>query len=637
MSLDDVRTLHLVETTDDAMDCLRWLSTKDKIGYDTETTGLKPERDRVRLVQIGDKHEGWAIPFEMNSMLVHDIVKRFEGTYLMFNAPFDVAMSRASGVNIPITRVEDVRLKCHVLSSTGPLALKPLCAMRVDPSAAELQTDLEEVFHKHHWNWTTIPWTFPQYWQYGALDPVLTWQLDEIVDPEVQRIAPASYDLEMSVAWPVERMMRNGMFLDRPYVQGYLGELTERRDDLFKICFDQFGIRPGSNVQVAAMLERDGVKLLKMTPAGVKKAVALEGRGLKWTAEDGVFAMDKYVLADIVEEYDHPLARAVLEYRKVSKMTGTYLEPYLSLPAADGRIHPSINTVGGVAKNPFENGGERGVRTGRMSANDPNVQNVPMRTDEGKRIRRSFKAMCSERCGCGEEHVWMKCDFDQIEQRVMAHMSGDEGMKEAFRGPVDFFVAMGVTLFDEPDFRKSDDRRQLIKNAAYADIYGAGPDKFAITAGLKTPDGDWDVEAAAGFMRMMHSKYPGPPRFTKKVIKKANDRFNSEGSAYVRSPLTGRKMVADPGKFYALVNYEIQMMAGELLKMKINEADAAGLGQYMVLAVHDEIDLDVPRSEVENVTEILREVFNDDRVISVPVTASIETGPNWGELKELES
>ncbi len=637
MSLDDVETLHLVESSEDAMDLLRWLSTKDKIALDTEGTGLKPERDRVRLVQIGDGKQGWAVPFELNSMLVHDIVKRFEGNYLLFNAVYDVAMLRSSGVQLPVTRVDDVRLKAHVMSSTGPLALKKLCAMRVDPAAADLQDDLSAIFAKKHWDWSTVPWNLREYWMYGALDTVLTYQLDEILDPEVRATAPASYDLEMSVAWPVERMMRNGMFLDRPYVEGYLGELSVRRDELFTVCNKQFNIRPGSNVEAATAFERDGIPLTKMTPAGAKKAAALAGRGVQWTAEDGVFAMDKSVLADIAEKYGHPLATVLLEYRKISKMTGTYLEPYLSLPAADGRIHPSINTVGGVSKSYFENGGERGVRTGRMSANDPNVQNVPMRTDEGKRIRRSFKAMCSERCGCGEEHVWMKCDFDQIEQRVMAHMSGDEGMKEAFRGPVDFFVAMGQTLFDEPDFKKSDDRRQLIKNAAYADIYGAGPDKFAITAGLKTPEGEWDVEGAAGFMRKMHSKYPGPPRFTKKVIKKANDRFNREGSAYVRSPLTGRKMVADPGKFYALVNYEIQMMAGELLKMKINEADAAGLGQYMVLAVHDEIDLDVPRSEVENVTEILRDVFNDDRVISVPVTASIEVGPNWGELKELES
>jgi DNA polymerase-1 len=617
MSLDDVESLHLVETTDDAMDCLRWLSTKNKIGIDTEGTGLKPERDRVRLAQVGDGRQGFAIPFELNSMLVHDIVKRFEGTYLLFNAPYDVAMLRSSGVQLPIERCEDVRLKAHVISSTGPLALKKLCAMHVDPSAADLQDDLSAIFAKKHWNWATVPWNLREYWMYGALDSVLTYQLDEIVDPLVQASAPVSYDLEMASAWPVERMMRNGAAVDRPYVTRYLSELTQRAEKLLMICMQEYGVRPGSSTQVAERLIRDGVDLWKRT-------------------KTGMYQVDKFVLQDVISKYDHPLAKAVLEYRQVSKMTGTYLETYLDLSEHDGRIHPSINTVGGVAKNPFESGGERGVRTGRMSGSDPNLQNVPMRTTEGKKIRKSFVAHCSERCGCGKQHVWMKCDFDQIEQRVMAHMSGDQGMREAFLSPVDFFVAMGQTLFSEPDFQKEDPRRQLIKNAAYANVYGAGPDKFAVTAGLVNGFGDPDVDRAREFMISMNKSFPGPQNFSRKVIREANIRYRNEGEAYVRSPLTGRKLVADTGKFYALVNYLIQGMAGELLKMKIVEADAAGLSQFMVLAVHDEIDLDVPVDRADEVIEILRDVFNDEKILRVPVTAGIEVGRSWGEVEDVE-
>jgi DNA polymerase-1 len=617
VSLDDVRTLHLVETTEDAMDCLRWLSNKPKIGFDTEGTGLKPERDRVRLVQIGDREEGWAIPYELNQMLVEDIVKRFEGSYLMFNAPYDVAMMRSSGIQMPIERVEDVRLKAHVLSSTGPLALKKLCAMHVDPAAANLQDDLAAVFAKHHWSWATIPWNFKAYWMYGALDPVLTYQLDEIVSPLVQESAPASYDLEMAAAWPVERMMRNGAAVDRPYVTTYLSELTQRAEKLLMTATTDYGVRPGSGTQVADALIKDGVDLWRRT-------------------KSGLFQMDKVVLGEVISKYDHPLAKIVLEYRQITKMTGTYLETYLDLSEQDGRIHPSINTVGGVAKNPFENGGDQGVRTGRMSGSDPNLQNVPMRTAEGKKIRKSFVPQCTERCGCGEPHAWIKCDFDQIEQRVMAHMCGDQGMREAFLSPVDFFVSMGQTMFTEPDFQKSDPRRQLIKNAAYANIYGAGPDKFAVTAGLFDEQGEPDIDRARAFMLSMNDAFPGPQNFSRRVIREANVRYRNEGEAYVRSPLTGRKLVADRGKFYALVNYLIQGMAGELLKMKIVEADAAGLSPYMVLAVHDEIDLDVPVSQVDDVIGVLGDIFNDHKVLKVPVTAGIEVGPSWGAVDDVE-
>jgi DNA polymerase-1 len=613
MSLDDIETLHLIENTEDAMDCLTWLSTKEKIGIDTEGTGLKPETDRVRLVQIGDQRQGWAIPFERNSMLVHDIVKRFEGTYLMFNAPYDVAMLRSSGVQVPTHKVEDVRLKAHVVSSTGPLALKKLCEIHVDPGAANLQDDLAATFREKGWNWETIPWNFRQYWMYGAMDPVLTHQLDDVMDPAMKAVAPGSYDLEMGVAWPVEQMMRNGVAVDRPYVANMLKDLDEQSAELLATCIDQYGVRPGSSTAVADALMADGVELSLRTKTGWK--------------------LDKYVLGNI----KHPLAEAVLKYRKITKLSGTYLSPYLPLSERDGRIHPSINTVGGVAKNPFEPGGSSGVRTGRMSGSDPNLQNVPKRGELGKQIRKGIIAQCSERCGCGEPHTWITCDFDQIEQRVMAHMSGDPGMKAAFLRDVDYFVAMGQDLYNDPEFEYEDPRRQLIKNAAYADIYGAGPDKFAVTANIMLPDGITpDVDTARAFMRRMHDLYPGPPAFSKKVMNAGNQRYRDEGVAYVRSPLTGRRLVADRGKFYALVNYLIQGMAGELLKMKILEADAAGLGQYMVLAVHDEVDFDVPTGQVDEVVATLREIFNDDDVLSVPVSAGIETGPSWGETIKYE-
>jgi DNA polymerase-1 len=174
----------------------------------------------------------------------------------------------------------------------------------------------------------------------------------------------------------------------------------------------------------------------------------------------------------------------------------------------------------------------------------------------------------------------------------------------------------------------------LTGNSAYASIYGAGPDKFALMTGMVDGFGDPDIAQAQAFLKSMDDMYPGPGRFTKAVIKQGNKRFREEGAAYVRSPLTGRRVVAEPGRFYALVNYIIQMMAGEILKMKIVEADAAGLGQYMVMPVHDEIDLDVPTADLPGVVDTLHEVFNDSDLLTVPVTASVETGPNWGEVKE---
>jgi DNA polymerase I-like protein with 3'-5' exonuclease and polymerase domains len=136
-------------------------------------------------------------------------------------------------------------------------------------------------------------------------------------------------------------------------------------------------------------------------------------------------------------------------------------------------------------------------------------------------------------------------------------------------------------------------------------------------------------------MRRFDALYPRVPAWIREVERLANQRFASEGEPYVRSPLTGRKHVADPRRIYALVNYLIQGTAAELLKLKAVAADHAGLGEYLTLFVHDEFDLDVPEAEVRDVAATLLDVVSDDQTLSVPLTWSVEVGPNWGECREL--
>jgi DNA polymerase-1 len=255
-----------------------------------------------------------------------------------------------------------------------------------------------------------------------------------------------------------------------------------------------------------------------------------------------------------------------------------------------------------------------------MSMSEPNLQNVPIRTAMGKRIRNGFIPR--------DGHRWIKCDADQIEMRILTHLSQDPGLIAAFQSDKDFFVNLGIQLFHEPDFTKADPRRQLIKNGGYAKIYGAGLDKFAKTAGSST-------EEASEFMNNFDTTYPGIARFVHEVEVVARQRLHDEGESYVRSPLTGRKHVADPRKEYALVNYLIQGLAGEVLKMKIVELDAAGLDEFMLFPVHDEIDEDVPIDRVDEVVQTLMDVCNDSKLLTVPITWTPAVGDRWGDAKDL--
>lgn len=600
MSLAGVQ-VHLVDSVDTAQELFRWLSNKEIIGFDTETTGLNKRTDRVRLIQVGDQQTGWSIPWERWGGVFEELVAKYQGYYVAHNLPYDWQMCANEEIFLPKARCHDTRPMMHVLTSTGSLALKNYATKNIDPMAAVLQSKLDDAIHNGGWSWATVPINFEPYWQYGGLDPVLTMQAFDQLYPRVQAEAPASYALELAVAWTCLKMEMRGVRVDRPYLQAMVDQLTAYAADVDQWCRSNYGItNPGSDMQVIDVLRAEGVNLVKRTESGAR------------------FSVDK----DVLKSIEHPFAQAVLGRRRALKTAGTYLETYLEMTTdAYPFIHPSINTIGGTDKNPFEpGGGGRGVRTGRMSMSGPNLQNVPIRTTMGKRIRNGFIPR--------EDHVWIKADADQIEMRILTHLSQDPGLIAAFQSDKDFFVNLGIQLFHEPDFTKADPRRQLIKNGGYAKIYGAGMDKFAKTAGSP-------VEEAAEFMNTFDNTYPGIARFVHQVERVARQRLNEEGESYVRSPLTGRKHVADARKEYALVNYLIQGLAGEVLKMKIVELDSAGLDEYMLFPVHDEIDQDVPRDEVDQVVETLMDVCNDDKLLTVPITWTPAVGDRWGDAKDL--
>jgi DNA polymerase-1 len=596
VGLDGI-AVHLVDNVETAYECKRWLSTHDKIALDSESTGLNKDTDHARLIQLGDDRESYVIPVEYPGWagLALELLQQYEGRYVLHNMTFDNAMIyNALGIRLPEDRCDDTRLKTHVVSSTGSLALKNLAVKHVDPRAKMFQDQLGDALGTGGgWTWATVPITYEPFWSYSGVDTILTYQYDEYIDPIVQREAPASYELELAVAWVCERMERKGALVDRAYVEAFAAELQRYVDEAELWCSKNYGLYPGSNRDVIRYFQSQNYQFTKYT-------------------KNGDFALDKFVL----REMNHPLAEVVLNRRRAQKMVSTYLSTYLEASQRDGRVHPSINTVGGMGQNPFEPGGASGVRTGRMSSSNPNIQNVPVRGAMSKKIRRSFIAP--------DDSVWVKCDADQIEMRVMADMSGDQGMIDAFRSDGDFFVNIGRNLFKEPNFQKSDPRRQLIKNGGYAKIFGAGIEKFAATAGVTE-------QAAADFMRDFDALYPNVPRWIRKVDRDARERLALEGEAYIRSPLTGRKHTASERKLYPLINYVIQGTAAEILKMKIIGADNAGLGPYMIWPVHDEIDLEVPHNDLNDVLVTLKDVVNDDRLLSVPLTWSAEVGPNWGD------
>jgi DNA polymerase-1 len=593
MRMSDISNVkvHLVDSVDTAFEMMRWLSNKETIAIDTETTGLDTRKDTVRLVQIGGRDDGWAIPWDQWNGVFNEVINKFDGHFIMHNAKYDYAMLKRMGVEVPTHRIRDTRIMHHILDPTKSTALKSIAARLVDPRAANPQKELDDALGKRGgWTWATIPIDFVPYWSYGALDTVLTHRVYDELWPRIESETPYAFEIENDVQWVIQRMEDYGVFIDHDYAIKYEQQFMDYCNQVEHWCVDEYGIKPGSNKDVVRILQADGVDFVKATASG---AVAL----------------DKEVLTSI----DHPLAQAVLNRRQLQKLASTYLRHYIHEIDSQHLIHPSINTLG--------------ARTSRMSMQNPNFQNLPRKSEKNKSAEIIRNCVTTR---YGDAGTLLMCDFDQIEMRGMAHLSRDQGLIDAFLGPDDFFVTLARSIYNDNSIIKSDPRRQITKNAGYAKIYGAGIAKFAITAGVTE---DQAREVMNGFDTL----YPNALRFQKRVQNEALQvRRETNDAGFVRCELTNRYHFADPGKEYALVNYLTQGMAAQIFKIKLIELSNAGLDEFMMLPVHDEIILDIPREHEQDVVTTLNDIMNDDKILSVPVTAGISIGKRWGEKKDYE-
>jgi DNA polymerase-1 len=592
--LDDVK-LHLIDSLDDVLAFREWLGSRDAelVGLDTETTGL--ERDaRVRLVQVGGHVHGWSIPWDGWWGAARCALESYTGPLVTHNGPFDLPKLTRQGLDIERRRIRDTMVMSRVIEPHMSMALKSQTARHVDAAAAAAQDELSRAIRGREasFDWATIPVTFPAYWQYAALDPVLTVHLHDVHWPVVQAECPAAYDVETSVLWTLEKMENRGVHVDVAYARRKHGDFTEYVETAEKWIWDNYRVRAGSNAAIIKCLEADGVVFDKKTASGAK-------------------ALDKEVLADCLE---HPLAQVVLQRRQLQKLATTYLRHFIEEVDGDDCIHPQINSLG--------------ARTSRMSMSGPNLQNLPRKSERSPAATTVRNSITSR---YGDDGTLLMCDFDQIEMRGMAFVSGDVGLTQAFLGDQDFFVALAREIFQDPTLEKRDPRRQITKNAGYSEIYGAGISKFALTAGIT-------YDRAAAVKQRWNELFPGTKAYARRVEQEAYANYRESGVAFIRSPYDNRRLVSDYNKVYALVNYAIQQLAATVFKVKLLALDAAGLDEYMMLPVHDEVVLDVPNWAVADVVTTLRDIMNDPTTFApIPITASVSWGRRWGEKKDLEN
>lgn len=580
-ALTDVQ-LHLVESVDDAVSLLTWLSQRREgpLALDTETSGLSAYRDRLRLIQIGDLHQGWAIPWDQWGGVALEVFRKYTGDWVLHNGPFDWQfLTEHTGYEVPWERTHDTLTMARLDDPTRSNGLKPLATKFVDPLAAAGQRELDDGMKANGWTWGTVPIDYPPYWIYGAMDPVETAHLERYFTPRIAATCPEAYSLERAANRICTLMMRSGLQLDVPYVEKSLLDFDIKSAEIREWLKHAHKITsPKSSGQIAKAMESSGQKILFYTERGAPQ-------------------FDKDALAFYAKAGENTAVRQLAQYiravRHIEDIRDRYSRKFLDLRDVSDVIHCNVNVMG--------------ARTGRMSVSDPALQQLPR---DDKVIRGSF----IPRPG----HVFISCDLDQVEARLLAHLSEDPGLIAAFReadttGP-DFFTVVARTLYHDNSIVKTDPRRQLTKNSVYAKAYGGGREKLRMTAGVDT------LEEIDAFENMFNSSFPGMRKLMSRLEGEAKAAFRRGERGGVRLN-DGRFLPCDKGKEYTTLNYDIQGEAAVYAKRTIVNMDAAGLTPMLRLVVHDEAILEVPTDQADEVLHTVRECMTDRSSYLVPLTA----------------
>lgn len=600
--LDSVK-LDLVDSVEKAGEFLTWLGERrpmNAIAIDTETGELpgnpkdhafSPWHGKLRLVQVGDGEHGWSIPWDEWSGVFYQAMNNFDGPIVCHNIAFEARwFAVQSRWDLPWHNAHDTMLMAQIINPLESAALKRLTAQYVDPRAAQLQSHLDEEMHKNGWTWGTVPTSFQPYWAYGALDTVLTMRIFEKMWEKCGPEGPYSraYELEMATRKIVTRMELNGARIDLEYSKKKFDELTaytEQVKDWAKTNYN--GLSITSNMQLVRQFETLGAEFTEFTATGQKSATKDQ---LKLLAIDGPPEVQN-------------LAKTVLSQRKADKLANTYFKNFIE-GNIDGIMHPSVRTMG--------------ARTGRMSITAPALQTLPKGDDT---VRRAFLPK-------DEDHVIVTSDLDQVEFRMFSSMSQDENLISLFNladaTGSDPFTEIGREIYQDPTMQRSDKRRNLIKGVIYGRLYGAGVDKQAITAGV--PKSQMKAVSDAFDVR-----FPGMAMFQRQIDDLGQRRLRSEGQGYVQT-WTGRRIPCDDDRTYTLVNYLIQGGAAEVFKSNLIKLDQADLTELLIVPVHDEIVLNAPRKDVEEIMQTVKQCMTTTEGWAVPLTSGID-GPleTWGD------
>ena len=431
--------------------------------------------------------------------------------------------------------------------------------------------------------------------EYSSEDADVTLHLHQTLYPQIEadpKLLRIYRDIEMPSAIALQTMERNGIHIDAAELAQQSNDLGKRLLELERKAYEAAGqpFNLNSPKQLGEiMFERLKLPIVKKTATGAPST-------------------DEEVLEKLAEDY--PLPKVLLEYRGLAKLKSTYTDklPHMINPNT-GRVHTHYAQAVAV--------------TGRLSSNDPNLQNIPVRTVEGRRVRRAFVAAKGSKI--------VSCDYSQIELRIMAHISEDASLLSAFANNLDVHRATASEIFGTPVDQIDNEQRRYAKVINFGLIYGMSAFGLAKALGI-------DRDAAKNYIERYFARYPGVDRYMKETRVKAKEQGYVETVfgrrlwlAEINSPNGPRRQAAER----AAINAPMQGTAADLVKLAMIQVqdwlEKEKLGSKLVLQVHDELVLEVPEEELELIKREVPQRMGAVAELKVPLLVEAGAGDNWEE------
>ncbi|MCL2041696.1 MAG: DNA polymerase I [Bacteroidales bacterium] len=600
---DGAPKYHLITDKNEAEKLAEKLATCPEVCFDTETTGLDALTSELVGISFAvDVGEAWFVAFPENKKEAMEMAAVFkkvlENETIMKigqNIKFDISILKGYDVHAR-GAMFDTMIAHYLLQPDTRHNMNLLAEQYLGYSPVPI----EDLIGKQGKNQLSMRVAFRQnperVKEYACEDTDVTIQLKNIFLPLLEKAGfmPLFSDIEMPLVNVLASMETDGVHIDEIALNQFSTKLSDEilqfESDIYNLAGKSFNI--ASPKQLGDVLFKD----LKIS-SNVKKT------------KTGQYATGEDILIKL--QHSHPIVEKILDYRSLSKLKSTYADalPELINPH-DGRVHTSYNqTV---------------TATGRLSSTNPNLQNIPVRTELGREIRKAFIPR-------NDDFTLLAADYSQIELRIIAHISGDAAMKEDFINGIDIHTATASRVFNVALDQVSREQRRMAKVVNFGIIYGISAFGLSERLGIGRKE-------AGGIIEQYLEKYSGIRTYMENQIAFARQHGYVEtlmGRRRYLPDIEARNMNMRSFAERNAINAPIQGSAADLIKIAMiriwDEFQKQQLTGKMVLQVHDELVFDIPKSEEETVTNIVRQKMETALSLSVPLVVDISGGNNWLE------